>query len=235
MKLFRLPQRVRARSNASKALFERIGKIQSKAIGIALILLLNGCTMAPTSKQMPSSALVEISPDIFVTLPTPSDLGYSVTANQLISASWPDSNNTTSDQQTLPVHLEVSADQIVLAGFSSWGTRILSLTYQNDEIKTSVLTGLEGVLPEPEQILFNLMITLWPLNAWEGPLNQVEWKITEMDNQRTVYSADGSPVITIDYRHPDSLSGLIQFTHQQLGYTISIQTLDVDIKDTHAH
>ncbi|MEZ9233687.1 DUF3261 domain-containing protein [Vibrio amylolyticus] len=195
---------------------------------LILALMTNGCAMTSTSSNPLSSAQVEISPDVFIALPTPVQLGYNVTASQLISASWPSDSEQANQQQTLPVHLEVNDDQVVLAGFSSWGTRILSLTYKNETIETSVLTGLENSLPEPEQILFNLMITLWPLNAWEGPLNQVEWQISEMANKRTIYDKDGDAVIRIDYQHSDPLSGLIQFTHEQLGYSISIQTLDVD-------
>ncbi len=198
---------------------------------LALVLISSACSTMSTSTQSPSSPKVEINPDVFITLPTPEQLGYSVTASQLITASWPSDDKSTNTQQTLPVHLEVSNDHLVLAGFSSWGTRILSLTYQNENIETSVLTGLEGSLPEPEQILFNLMITLWPLKAWEGPLNQVEWRISEEEKSRTIFDKNGDTVIHIEYQPSAPLSGLIQFTHQQLGYSISIQTLDVDIKD----
>ncbi|MCK6264373.1 DUF3261 domain-containing protein [Vibrio sp. ZSDE26] len=176
----------------------------------------------------PSSTQVEISPSVFVSLPTPSELGYSVTASQLISATWPSDSNSNQSQQ-LPVHLEVSEEHIALAGFSSWGTRILSLDYQHDHIETNVLNGLENTLPAPEQILFNLMITLWPISAWEGPLNQVEWKIADTEYQRTVYDTSGNSVIIIDYENSDPLTGLIEFEHLQLGYSISIQTLNAEL------
>ena len=86
-------------------------------------------------------------------MPLPAELEYSFTASQLISATWQD------DTQQLPVQVEVTPDKVVLAGFSSWGTRILSLQYQNQAIETQVLSGLGATLPQPEQVLFNLMLT----------------------------------------------------------------------------
>ncbi|OEE50915.1 DUF3261 domain-containing protein [Vibrio anguillarum] len=184
-----------------------------------LLLMLSGCSLVPNQ----ASTQVEISPNTFVTLPKPAQLGYQVTASQLISAHWQDDNGQ--HNQQLPVQLQVTDDKIVLAGFSSWGTRILSLNYQQDTIETSVLNGLENTLPKPEQILFNLMITLWPRNAWEAPLNKVKWQIIDDENRRTLINELGETVIVIDYQHPFSMKGDIRFHNQLLNYTITITTL----------
>ena len=82
------------------------------------------------------------------------------------------------------MQLQVTSNEVVLAGFSSWGTRVLSLSYGGEQIQTEVLNGLQGSLPQPEQVLFNLMITLWPSSAWEGSLNEL--------------NADGSYKFTLD-------------------------------------
>ena len=184
-----------------------------------LLLMLSGCSLVPNQ----ASTQVEISPNTFVTLPKPAQLGYQVTASQLISAHWQDDSGQ--HNQQLPVQLQVTDDKIVLAGFSSWGTRILSLNYQQDTIETSVLNGLENTLPKPEQILFNLMITLWPRNAWEAPLNKVKWQIIDDDNRRTLINELGETVIVIDYQHPFAMKGDIRFHNQLLNYTITITTL----------
>ncbi|NAX43317.1 MULTISPECIES: DUF3261 domain-containing protein [unclassified Vibrio] len=184
-----------------------------------LLLMLSGCSLVPNQ----ASTQVEISPNTFVTLPKPAQLGYQVTASQLISAHWQDDNGQ--HNQQLPVQLQVTDDKIVLAGFSSWGTRILSLNYQQDTIETSVLTGLENTLPKPEQILFNLMITLWPRNAWEASLNKVKWQIIDDENRRTLINELGETVIVIDYQHPFAMKGDICFHNQLLNYTITIKTL----------
>ncbi|MEZ8867570.1 DUF3261 domain-containing protein [Vibrio splendidus] len=188
-------------------------------------LLLSACSMV---SQQPTGASVSINKDTELALPLPAELGYSLTASQLISATWE------TDTQQLPVQVEVTADKVVLAGFSSWGTRILSLQYQNQVIDTQVLSGLGATLPQPEQVLFNLMLTLWPTEAWTQPLQTIGWHLVDTDNTRTVFDDDQQAIIRIEYQvkaNEPKLSGDIVFQHLIQGYTITIQTLNSTIVD----
>jgi len=198
--------------------------IQHTAL-IAFAWMLSGCALVADS----SGPQVDIAPHTRVTLPTPAQLGYQVTASQLISAQWQD--DTGKHSQQLPVQLQVKPQQVLLAGFSSWGTRILSLNYQNNTIDTQVMNGLENTQPKPEQVLFNLMITLWPRSAWEEPLNQVKWRMIDANNTRTILDNSGDTVIEIEYPSHDPFSGEIQFHNRKLKYTITIQTLNHRIQD----
>ncbi|MDH5889730.1 DUF3261 domain-containing protein [Vibrio splendidus] len=188
-------------------------------------VLLSACSMV---SQQPTGASVSINNDTELALPLPAELGYSLTASQLISATWE------TDTQQLPVQVEVTADKVVLAGFSSWGTRILSLQYQNQVIDTQVLSGLGATLPQPEQVLFNLMLTLWPTEAWTQPLQNISWHLVDTDNTRTVFDNDQQAIIRIEYQakaNEPKLSGDIVFKHLIQGYTITIQTLNSTIVD----
>ncbi|MEZ8803108.1 DUF3261 domain-containing protein [Vibrio splendidus] len=188
-------------------------------------VLLSACSMV---SQQPTGASVSINNDTELALPLPAELGYSLTASQLISATWE------TDTQQLPVQVEVTADKVVLAGFSSWGTRILSLQYQNQVINTQVLSGLGATLPQPEQVLFNLMLTLWPTEAWTQPLQTIGWHLVDTDNTRTVFDDDQQAIIRIEYQaraNEPKLSGDIVFKHLIQGYTITIQTLNSTIVD----
>ena len=194
-------------------------------LGVVLGLLLSACSMVT---QQPTGASVSIDNDTELALPLPSELGYSFTASQLINATW--QNET----QQLPVQVEVTPDKVVLAGFSSWGTRILSLQYQNQVIDTQVLSGLGATLPQPEQVLFNLMLTLWPTEAWTQPLQNISWHLVDTDNTRTVFDDDQQAIIRIEYQakaNEPKLSGDIVFKHLIQGYTITIQTLNSTIVD----
>ncbi|MEZ8098958.1 DUF3261 domain-containing protein [Vibrio bivalvicida] len=182
-------------------------------------LALSACSSTPQS----TTPSVQITKQEKIDLPTPSDLGYSLTASQLIEATWNGDEQSQSEQ--LPVQLQVSDNKLVLAGFSSWGTRILSVSYQDDEITTDVLSGLGNVLPAPEQVLFNLMITLWPVSAWEASLNEVRWQIIDSNNSRAIVDSRGEKVIDIQYSNTDRLSGDILFHHLIENYTIKIKTL----------
>ncbi|WP_165311760.1 DUF3261 domain-containing protein [Vibrio ziniensis] len=184
-------------------------------------LWLMGCSLQPQS----SSTTVEIAQDVWVELPAPNALGQSLNATQLISAQWQDERGNTQTQQ-LPVQLQIDAQHVVLAGFSSWGTRLLSLDYDGENISTQVLSGLENTLPKPEQVLFNLMITLWPLSAWEAPLNKVRWSIIDDQHQRIIKNNTGESVLIISYDGETPLEGDIHFLNKPLNYSITIQTLN---------
>ncbi|WP_286296241.1 DUF3261 domain-containing protein [Vibrio apostichopi] len=195
------------------------------ALAVVLGLLLSACSMV---SQQPSGASVSIDKDTELALPQPAELGYSFTASQLISATWQD------DTQQLPVQVEVTLDKVVLAGFSSWGTRILSLQYQNQAIETQVLSGLGATLPQPDQVLFNLMLTLWPIEAWAQPLQGIGWHLVDTENSRTVFDENQQAIIQIDYQAEPGThktTGNIVFKHLTQGYTITIQTLNSTIVD----
>lgn len=198
--------------------------MKSRFLSQTLLATLLGVTVSACSLTPQSATpVVQITQQEQVSLPTPGDLGYSLTASQLIEATW--NSNKQKRTEQLPVQLQVSGDKLVLAGFSSWGTRILSLNYQDDEITTEVLSGLGGVLPPPEQVLFNLMITLWPVSAWEAPLNKVRWQIIDNYNTRAIFDNSGKKIIDIQYSNKDRLSGDIVFHHLIDNYTIKIKTL----------
>lgn len=184
-----------------------------------IITLLSACSLVPQS----SAPTVTVAENTELALPTPSSLGYQLSASQLITASWVIDNKTTSEQ--LPVQLQITTHDVVLAGFSSWGTRILSLSYDGKTINTEVLSGLQSTLPQPEQVLFNLMLTLWPTSTWEAPLHQIGWRIIENNNTRTVFDSHGEKIIEIHYSHADKLKGKIEYHHLRDQFSITIQTL----------
>ncbi|KOO15163.1 hypothetical protein AKJ18_09165 [Vibrio xuii] len=187
------------------------------------VIAMCGVLAACATKPKDTTPRVEIAQGQKVNLPSPSSLGYGLNASQLITATWTVDDNARSEQ--LPVQLQVSEDKLVLAGFSSWGTRILSLTYQDDAITSDVLTGLGSALPAPEQVLFNLMITLWPSSAWEGPLNEVRWQVIDKEDSRAIFDSNGTQIIDIKYGNNEKLDGEILFHHLIDGYTIKVNTL----------
>ena len=189
-------------------------------------MLLTACTLQPTSPAIdPVKGLLqtEITTDQFVDLPLPSQLQQVINVSQLITAQWGEDN-----KQQLLMQLQVDEQQIVLAGFSAWGAPLLSLTYLSDEegnkIETHVMNGLSDSLPKPEQVLFNLMLAIWPESAWRIPLDKIGWKLQEIGLQRLLVDESGNVVITIDYQNKPYLDGKITFKHQLLNYTIMIET-----------
>ncbi|MDW6001856.1 DUF3261 domain-containing protein [Vibrio mangrovi] len=195
-----------------------------------ILFSLNGCS----SLSRDAAGQVEISPGITVRLPLPESLGSQLTASQLIQANWTTKQGEKQSNQ-LPVRLQVSPGQIAVAGFSSWGTRLTSLKYQVDdagkvEIQTQTLPGLQGQLPDPKQILLNLMLTLWPQEAWEKSLQPIHWHMIDHDKQRIITDNQGNKIIIINYDQPQPLDGNIQFTNLKIGYEIRIKTVQYQIQ-----
>lgn len=165
------------------------------------------------------SVAVEVDKDKFVVLPSPADFAETINVSQLISAQW-----GKQAQQKLLVQLQVDPQRVVLAGFSAWGAKLLSLDYSGNEINTYVLSGFSDVLPKPEQILFNVMLSIWPIQAWQKPLTKIGWKLQQQGLQRLLLDDQGKVIVHINYQQQPYLDGTITFKHLGLNYTIIIET-----------
>lgn len=186
-------------------------------------IILSACSLQPALEKVKQPVAVEISSGVFVSLPKPAQLKQVLNVSQLITAHW---NNEGKEQrqQKLLVQLQVDQEQVVLAGFSSWGARILSLNYSAEQINTYVMTGLADTLPKPEQVLFNVMLSIWPVEAWIIPLQQIGWQLKETALQRLLIDDQGQVIVEINYQKKPYLTGLISFKHLILNYQVDIET-----------
>ncbi|TEW54090.1 DUF3261 domain-containing protein [Psychromonas sp. RZ22] len=194
-----------------------------KRMIVVLSILLSACSMQPKMQQATHPVQVEITPGQFVNLPQPKELQQNVNVSQLITAQWGEAN-----QQQMLTQLQVDQEKVVLAGFSAWGVKLLSLTYLGEDggnkIETNVIAGFADKLPQPEQVLFNVMLSIWPKSSWDKPLAAIGWKLKETALQRLLIDQNGKVVVTIDYQKKTHLDGKITFKHQGLNYTVIIET-----------
>lgn len=194
-----------------------------KFIIVGLVLLLSACSLQPKMQPATHSIKAEIAPDTFVVLPQPIELKESINVSQLITAQWGNDS-----KHKLLIQLQVDQQKVVLAGFSAWGVKLLSLRYfgvnAGNKIETNVMAGLEQTLPQPERVLFNVMLSIWPQSAWQAPLEQIGWKLQENNRQRLLVDNNDQVVVTIDYEKIPYLSGKITFKHHRLNYNVTIET-----------
>ena len=191
-----------------------------KAACLLLMLPLMSCTSFVQQNQA-RDRQVEVALNTFVSFPPPAQLGKTLSVSQLIRANWG------SKRQSFPVHLEVSENQVLLLGFSNWGTRILTLTYTKKTLIEEVLPGLNAVLPQGKEVLFNMMLALWPLKSWNAPLNAIDWTLVEGENYRNLLNEKGETVIVITYSNSlkfKNIPSVINFKHVQQDYEITIET-----------
>ena len=203
----------------------------TRIFSILLAMALSACSTPSNTEKSDNNAdnnQVQLAENTWVTLPQPAELGYRLTASQLLNVRYIDQTKKAQSNQ-LPIQLQITQDKLVLAGFSSWGTRLLSLTYQDHQLDTYVMAGLGNTLPKPEQVLFNLMITLYPLEVWQPRLQQTGWVLTEQQTQnakqRKLIDQHGKLIAEINYASIDPLKGDITFINHALDFTIVIKTL----------
>lgn len=192
----------------------RTNTLASSAL-LLLILLATGCA------NLANQHLIEVAPNTFLSLPSPAQFGGNANISQLITAKWQD------ETASLPVHLEITAQRMVLVGSSLWGTRILTVEYANNTITQDTLLGLNTILPDARQVLFSIMLTLWPQPAWQPHLAKIGWTLIDKERSRILVDTDGIPVIKINYDERPATGEVpsqVQFQHLRQDYQITIST-----------
>ncbi|MCK5818124.1 MAG: DUF3261 domain-containing protein [Psychromonas sp.] len=190
---------------------------------IILLLLVSSCSSFNVSHTDVLKA--QVAPSLFIELPKPAQFNKSINVSQLL----------TIDRQGVPskkllVQLQVDPQHVVLAGFSSWGSRLLSVEYTGTNIKTYVMFGLSEQLPKPKQVLFNLMLAIWPIASLEAPLQKIGWKIQDTHLKRLLLDEQNHTVVKIVYQTKPVLKGDILFENIPLHYKIKIQTQQKESK-----
>ena len=121
----------------------------------------------------------------------------------------------------LDVALEVDAARIDLVGLAL-GQRVFSLHYDGKTLKSWRHPMWPAQL-RAEQVLENLQLTLWPVNAIRQAL-PIGWSIQESGLRRTILQ-DGLAVMVIDYSALPVWSGKVEVANLQFDYRITIQSV----------
>lgn len=190
-----------------------------KIISTIAALLLMACSQ--TGVITPKK--VAISDKQNINLPYPASFGRDFAVNQLVIVQY----NGAKAQQ-LPVYLELTDTNLVIAAFSSFGTRIMALDYNGESINTDIIQGLEAKLPAASQILLNLMLTLWPQDVWQQELRKIGWSMQTDGLERIIYNNKHQIEIKILYTDKNMFKGNIIFLHKRLNFKLVIKNLNSD-------
>ena len=130
------------------------------------------------------------------------------------------------ETQSLMTLLDVDEGGIRLAGVSILGVRLFKLVYDGTGVHVQELAML-GNMPAPSQILLDIMLAYWPVQAWENALPE-GWYLLDQGNSRHLYDEHGKAVYQISYDvNSDSSERRTPVRIEQfvLGYSIQIQTI----------
>ena len=185
-----------------------------RAAALAAALLLAGCSHSTDTKETRPQAWLQ--PGTQVTLPPPG-ISPAVSSQQLLTGSF---NGQT---QSLLVMLNADAHKVTLAGLSSVGIRLFLATYDETGIHTEQSIVVPQ-LPPASQVLADVMLSHWPISAWQPQLPK-GWTLTDNGDRRELRNASGKLVTEIVYLQRKGKREPISIEQHVFKYHITIQYL----------
>lgn len=185
-----------------------------RAAALAAALLLAGCSHSTDTQETRPQAWLQ--PGTRVTLPPPG-ISPAVSSQQLLTGSF---NGQT---QSLLVMLNADAHKVTLAGLSSVGIRLFLATYDETGIHTEQSIAVPQ-LPPASQVLADVMLSHWPISAWQPQLPK-GWTLTDTGDRRELRNASGKLVTEIVYLQRKGKREPISIEQHVFKYHITIQYL----------
>ena len=182
---------------------------------VSAVALLAGCsTVAPRQEPGP----VRSDPGLFLLAPAAAGFEASLT------------HEVTFDRGTAHFEgmaiVEVSSADVVLAGLSPFGTRMLSLRWDGKRLSQERDASLPKQLPL-EIILRDIQLVFWPAAAIRSALPGMRWALSDEGRDRVLLEV-GRPVVRIRFSSDDRLHADVEFEHLGLGYRLKIHPLQDD-------
>jgi hypothetical protein len=147
----------------------------------------------------------------------PSSLGAARAANQRLRAAFGD------QELSLDCAVSVTAERITVIGLVPAGPRMFTVSYDGRQIEAQANRTVPKAL-EPERLLNDLQLTLWPRQALELAFENSRWRMTEPDSRTRRLLRDGRLVTEVHYATADPWTGRAWLVSFDGGYTISVDS-----------
>jgi hypothetical protein len=156
------------------------------ALLVLLVALLGGCAAPPSAEEG-----TLIAPDLHFLTPAPRELGYSVSASQLVTARY------RGDTYVFEAQLAVSPERLTMIGLDPFGRRALTITATDSAVTVDAAPGLPDGL-RPANILADIAIVYWPEAAIRRGLAQSSAILQASARERSI-TLNGAELIRVDY------------------------------------
>ncbi|WP_066458156.1 DUF3261 domain-containing protein [Castellaniella caeni] len=184
-----------------------------RLLALLCLLVLSSCASVPDGAR-PSAWL---RPGVRVFLPQPG-LTPAVQAHQLLTSRY------RGREHALTVVLDADARRLSLVGLSMVGIRLFTLQYDAHGLQARQHVAAPG-LPPAAQVLSDIMLSYWPVAAWQAVL-PTGWQLVDAGLQRRLLDERGEIVTRIDYDAAPGGRRPVQVQQRAFGYDIHIQNLD---------
>lgn len=191
-----------------KTLFWRAG-------ALIVTLWLAGCSHTP--QQETGRPQAWLKPGVRVTLPPPG-ITPAFTSQQLLTGEF------NGQKQSLLVMLSADSEKMTLAGLSSVGIRLFLVTYDRHGIHTEQSIVVPQ-LPPASQVLADVMLSHWPVAAWQAQLPK-GWTLLDKGDRRELRDASGNVITEITYLQRGAQREPVSIEQHVFKYHITIQYLD---------
>ena len=191
-----------------------------KTTSLALTLMLCACTTMPVD-EAPHFDVVQIAPDVSLTMPSPSDLDRTVEATQLVTAHY--GNQTFAFE----AHINATPERFLLVGLDLMGRKLMTIDWTKDKISYETASWVPAQL-HPENILADIVLLYWPDRAVNNALAKSSGKLISNADHRTIMSGNKA-IWQADYASKpknDPWSGELHYRNLAWGYDFTVQSTE---------
>lgn len=183
------------------------------AVALGLTGLLAGCAGARVHEAGPGAASW---PPL-----SPATLGAERAANQRLRAAFSDR------EVSVDCVVKVSAGHLTVIGLVPGGPRMFSVDFDGQQVSTQKSADMPGDL-EPQLLLDDLQLTLWPLPALQRALAHSRWTVSEPDERTRRLARDRKLIAEVHYASSDPWSGRTWLVNFERGYSITIDSVALE-------
>ncbi len=179
-----------------------------------VLLMLAACTGGPRP------ALVPLSPQLSLRLPSPGDLGRSLEATQLVNARYGDRTFV------FEAHISATPERFLLVALDPLGRQALSITWTDSGVSSVAAPWMPSAL-RPENMLADLVLLYWPEPSVTRALAGSGGTLIDTPRARSLVF-DGKEVLHADYQPgaDDRWTGRIAYRNFAWDYQLDIQSAE---------
>jgi len=180
-----------------------------------LVILLSACSNQPSQ-----TTEAWLTKEVKVNLPLP-HLAKPYHDQQLLTFNYNDQQNS------LITLVHADTNTLTVVGLSTLGIRLFKIEYHDNAITTEQNIFIKE-LPSAAQILSDIMLSIWPVEAWQAKLPK-GWQLVDSNLHRQLIDNTGQIIIDIEYLQQPLSQKIHQpahIKHNIFDYQITIKSME---------